>query len=222
MVGRTVYANSRLAFGLAKPQIRKGIQREARIMNSAVKHILNKYKLKKNKSQYRLYCSREGSLSVIFKELGFNLGAVIGVETGRFSKCLCTINHNLKLYAVDMWGESEVLYDKAKARLAPFNCQIIRDVSMNAVKRLADGSLDFVYLSTFHDLKNAMNDIKEWSKKVRKGGIVAGQDYNIGSNGKPSGVKLAVNKWVKKNKIKPLFVFEKNDSPTWFYVKGGK
>ena len=186
---------------------------------TTLRYILNGYQLKENQLRHKLYRSREGSLSVLFKELGFNLGAVIGAEASMFSKFLCTVNRNLKLYAVGSWGESdEGLYNKAKRRLASFNCQIIRDTSINAVKMFTDKSLDFVYINTYRDHKNVMDEIKEWSKKVRKGGIISGYDYTNGLNGQP-GVKRGVNKWVKKNKIRPLFTFEKNNPPTWFYVK---
>ncbi|OGH18434.1 MAG: hypothetical protein A2868_00600 [Candidatus Levybacteria bacterium RIFCSPHIGHO2_01_FULL_40_15b] len=92
---------------------------------------------------------------------------------------------------------------------------------MNAVKRFKDGSLDFVYINTFGDSKDAFDDISEWSKKVRKGGIVAG--YNYGNKllwgGQRLGLKKVVDKWVNNNKIRPLIVFDNNDISTWFYVK---
>lgn len=183
-------------------------------------YILNKYKLKKDEPRHELYRSRWGSLSVLFKELGFNLGAEVGVETGRYSKCLCTVNPNLKLYSIDSWEELDNKnYNKAKKRLGPFNCQIIRDLSMNAVKRFADQSLDFVFIDAAHDYDSIKEDLAQWSKKVKKGGIVSGHDYNNGLRGQPRGVKQAVNEWVRKNNIQPLFVFKKDGCPTWFYVK---
>ena len=187
---------------------------------NTLRYILNKYKLDKDQPRHVLYRSRWGSLSVLFKELGFNLGAEIGVETGRFSKCLCTVNPNLKLYSIDVWGESaNKTYDKAKKRLAPFNCQIVIDWSMNAVRRFAEGSLDFVFIDAAHDYDSVKEDIEYWSTKVRKGGIVSGHDYNNGLHGQPRGVKRAVNEWVRKNNIQPLFIFKKDGCPTWFYVK---
>ncbi len=189
---------------------------------NTLNYILNKYDLGKDQKRHELIRSRWGSLSVLFKELGFNLGAEIGVETGRYSKCLCTVNPNLKLYAVDIWEKNDGNYNKARKRLASFNCQIIRDLSMNAVKRFADKSLDFVFIDAAHDYDSAKEDIREWSKKVRRGGIISGHDYNNGLRGQPRGVKGAVNEWVKKNNIRPLFIFKKDGCPTWFYVKEKK
>ena len=184
-------------------------------------YIRAKYNLKENQSQHKLHRSRVGSLSVLFKELGFNRGAEIGIETGQYSKCLLTVNPYLKLFAIDTKVELDnAYYNKAKNRLAPFNARIYKDTSMDAVKRFKNGSLDFVYINTFGDSKDAFDDIKEWSKKVRKGGIVAGYNYSNKSQwGQRLGLKKVVDKWVNNNKIRPLIVFDKNDTPTWFYVK---
>ncbi|OGH24572.1 MAG: hypothetical protein A3B47_03790 [Candidatus Levybacteria bacterium RIFCSPLOWO2_01_FULL_39_24] len=186
------------------------------------KYILNKYQLKKNQSRHKLYRSREGSLSVLFRELGFNLGAEIGVGAGKYAKFLCAMNPNLKLFAIDAWESNDDLYNRAKARLESFNCKIIRDTSANAAKKFADNSLDFVFIDAGADYKSTGDNIKEWSKKVRKGGIIAGYNYNNELSGQPNGVKKAVSEWVKKKKIRPLFIFNKDAGPTWFYAKGTK
>ena len=94
---------------------------------------------------------------------------------------------------------------------------------MDAVKKFKDESLDFVYIDGAHDYKNVYKDLKAWSKKVKKGGIVAGDDYVDPSEPdypkKIYDVKAAVNDWVKKKKIKPLFLLAKNNDRSWFYVK---
>lgn len=199
-------------------------------MNKTLKYILNKYKLEKNQSQHRLPLSRWNSLSVLFKELGFNLGAEIGVEKGIYSKCLLNRNPNLKLYSIDSWMPYEEFkfsrdmdrqkkyYEEAKTRLAPYNCEIIKDYSMNVAKKFKNQQLDFVYIDASHSYENVKNDIKMWSKKVRKGGIVAGDDYYVFRSGNNDVVR-AVDEWVKKKKIDTLFVFDKDSHPSWFYVK---
>jgi hypothetical protein len=200
---------------------------------------------KKAKSPIGITRSRYGGLPILINELGFTIGAEIGVSKGRFSKHLCIFCPKLKLYSIDPWelfsgstpGETkermDELYLEAKARLASLNCQIVRDWSTNAVKRFADNSLDFVYIDAAHDYGHVYEDIREWSKKVKKGGIVAGHDYispkellqkkpqasSKDYNKTNYGVKRAVDTWVKKKKIKHLFVFTKDLAPSWFYVK---
>lgn len=193
--------------------------------------ILNKYHLTgKEESPIRLLCSRWRSLPRLFRKLGFTRGAEIGVEVGAFSKYLCQDNPKLKLYSIDSWsaykdygyGKSQnrqdSYYERAKAKLAPYNCEIIKDFSVSAAKRFADESLDFVFIDASHEYTHVKEDIQEWSKKVRYGGIVAGHDYYVFPSGN-DGVVKAVDQWVSKNNIKPWFLYNKEKTPTWFYVK---
>jgi hypothetical protein len=199
---------------------------------NTLEFILNRYDISKNqKSPVYLGRSRWASLTKLFRELDFKVGAEIGVERGRFSKMICQVNPQLKLYGIDAWQtykgyrdhisqeRLDEFYLETRNRMAPFNCQLIRDWSMEAVKRFEDESLDFVFIDAAHDYKHAKEDIREWSKKVRKGGIVSGHDYINGLHGITYGIKQAVNEWVKKNKIEPLFLFKKDNCPTWMYVK---
>ena len=48
---------------------------------------------------------------------------------------------------------------------------------MEAVEDFADGSLDFIYIDANHDFRYIAEDLSEWTKKVRPGGIVSGHDY---------------------------------------------
>lgn len=212
--------------------------------------ILTKYDARRQENPVGIYCSRLVSFPRLFKQLGFTIGAEVGVARGYFTKRLCQKVPNLRMYAIDAWAlwdgatsaetqtKMDRLYQDAKKRVEPYNCEIIRDWSMNAVKRFADQSLDFVYIDASHDYKNVIDDIREWSKKVRKGGIVAGHDYiepeafTFGNyNHENYGVKKAVDDFVKENNINPLFVFTKDApngraedarkdfAPSWFYVK---
>jgi predicted O-methyltransferase YrrM len=96
---------------------------------------------------------------------------------------------------------------------------------MDVVKNFGDESLDFVYIDSNHKYEYCKEDVREWSKKVKRGGLVAGHDYingvseDIGGTQTDFGVKRAVDEWVEVNSIEPLFIFDKGKSPTWFYVK---
>lgn len=197
--------------------------------------ILDKYGVRDVKSPVKLNCTRWGTLPKLFKQLGFKLGAEVGVAGGRFSKFLAMYNPGCKIYSIDAWevypgykdnesqDKMEELYLEARKRLAPFNCQVIRDWSMSAVKRFEDGILDFVYIDSNHDYEHVKEDIREWSKKVKPGGIVAGHDYINGLHGFTYGVKQAVNEWVEENQISHLFILTKradvDNCPSWMYVK---
>ena len=123
-----------------------------------------------------------------FKEMGYRVGAEIGVYKGEFSEKLCRAG--LKLYAIDPWriykdyanprGQKRLdfQYEHTKRVLSPYpHCTVIRKTSMEAVEDFADGSLDFVYIDANHEFRYIAEDLYEWTKKVKSGGIVAGHDY---------------------------------------------
>jgi hypothetical protein len=127
-------------------------------------------------------------LPSFFKEMGYATGAEIGVYKGAFSKKLCEAG--LTLYAVDPWkiytdfsnprgqGRLDQQYEETKRVLSPFkNCKIIRKTSMEAVEDFPNNTLDFIYIDANHEFRYIAEDLYEWGKKVRKGGIVAGHDY---------------------------------------------
>lgn len=132
-------------------------------------------------------CSRD-DLPQFFIDMGFKVGAEIGVDRGEFSETIA--KSGLKLYSIDPWfsyedyehtrGQAELdqLYEKTRRRLAPYpNCTIVRKSSMEAAKDFADRSLDFVYIDGNHQFKYVAEDICEWSKKVKVGGVICGHDY---------------------------------------------
>jgi hypothetical protein len=50
--------------------------------------------------------------------------------------------------------------------------------SMQAAPLIADGSLGMVYIDAEHSYQSVRDDILLWRPKIRKGGILAGHDYN--------------------------------------------
>ena len=175
---------------------------------------------------------RSSGLAGLFKELGFTNGAEIGTEYGTYAKCLCDTMPGLKLLCVDAWmsygdyrwnysqESQEEIYNKCKEILAPYNVDIRRGFSMDVVKTIPDESLDFVFIDGNHDFQNATNDIAEWSKKVKKGGIVSGHDYmRLRVKGEKLQVKDVLDGWTYANGIKVWWVFTGDRGPSWFYVK---
>lgn len=129
-------------------------------------------------------------LAGLFAELGFNKGVEIGVREGEYSEELCKANPKLKLYGVDPYISHEgyrdhvkdepfdSYYETAKKRLAPYeNYEFVRKFSLDAVKDFADQSLDFVYIDGDHSFQSCTNDIAEWTKKIKYGGIISGHDF---------------------------------------------
>lgn len=155
----------------------------------------------------------------LFSELGFDRGAEIGVYKGENAEVLCQANPKLKLYAIDNWTfyplyknfkkqwQHDQYYKEATERLAKYNCEIVKKWSMDAVKDFEDESLDFVFIDGDHRFEYVTNDIAEWSKKVKIGGIVAGHDFGRSkTNTDFHHVQDVVEAWTFSHDIKPWFV----------------
>ncbi len=186
-------------------------------------------------------CPRD-NLPQFFVDMGFKIGAEIGVYKGAFTEKFAKAG--LRMFAIDPWmayqgagrtqqeqNRQNFLYEHTQRTLAPYpNCTIIRSTSMDALKYFEDGSLDFVYIDGDHSFKHIAADIVEWSKKVRPGGIVAGHDYFYFN---PKQTRLicqvgpVVDAYVKAFEIETLYVFgkvpdahDKDDRyPSWMFFK---
>lgn len=178
-----------------------------------------------------LVASRWSYFPALFKSLGFKTGAEIGVKKGTFSRHLCQVVRGLHLYSVDPWlsypgyeGRNKQRYQNgnyklAAERLAKYNCTIVRKMSLEAAQDFADNSLDFVYIDANHVYEHARADIAAWSRVVRPGGILAGDDYLNARDADWCGVKRAVDEWTAEQGIDPWFVIVGGRRPNWFWVK---
>ena len=180
-------------------------------------------------------------LAALFAELGFTSGAEIGVEQGLYSETLCKVNPGLRLYSIDAWkaykgyrdhvtqGKLDGFYQVTQERLSSYRVSLIRKFSVEALQDFNDGTLDFVYIDANHELPFVMFDIIEWSKKVRKDGIVAGHDYYKSTRfDTKNHVTYAVNAYVQSYRIHPWFLAgskekrlgeTRDDSRSWMLVK---
>lgn len=172
-------------------------------------------------------------LPQFFIDLGFKVGAEIGVYKGEFSQKLAKAG--LSLYAIDPWkvyddfphprGQKRLdfLHEHTKRVLAPYpTCTVIRKTSMNALKDFKDESLDFVYIDGNHDFKYIAEDLYEWTKKVKVGGIVSGHDYTFieSSTGKLNKtVANVLDAYIEAFKIPNLQILAKDQFPSWLFFK---
>jgi hypothetical protein len=186
-------------------------------------------------------CSRD-DLPQFFVDMGFTVGAEIGVDKGEFSEKIAQTG--VKLFSVDPWkydddyvdrhsqDRLDSFYESTKQRLSKYpNATVIRKTSMEAVNDFPDNSLDFVYLDGNHQLKYIIEDLCEWSKKVKVGGIISGHDY-IYTNPKTMAaichVIYAVNAFTSAYNIRNWYILgrkenregERRDSwRSWMWIK---
>lgn len=170
-------------------------------------------------------------LPQFFKDMGYKVGAEIGVCQGKYTEQLCQAG--LKMYAVDSWQEYDgykdyykvnpkykksldVIYAEARERLKNYDCEIIKKSSMEAVKDFENNSLDFVYIDGNHDFRHVAEDLFEWSQKVKVGGVIAGHDYfinkNVGYNNNVH-VKPVVHAFTDALRIKDWWVLGERYAP---------
>lgn len=170
-----------------------------------------------------------------FAELGFKVGAEVGTCYGVFAEKMYKTIPDLTLFVVDSWDNAETRRRErvhqrnvewyCRNALANYRAIIMKMFSVEASKYIADGSLDFVYIDAAHDYENVKADINAWAPKVRKGGIVSGDDWYPFPSGS-TGVIDAVNEYVAQNNIK-LNVTEwdrenperDERQPQWWFVK---
>ena len=103
---------------------------------------------------------------------------------------------------------------------------------MEASRDFRRNSLDFVYIDSDHRFKETAEDLVEWAKKVRPGGIVAGHDYFTSlpqARRFRCQVGAIVDAYVKCFGIENYYTFGDNDSQTepeygfwvnsWMFIK---
>jgi hypothetical protein len=162
---------------------------------------------------------------------GYKVGAEVGVYKGEYTEMF--LKKGLKMFAIDPWiayseehsqKRQDELFRYATEQLSKYpECTIIRKPSLEAVKDFKDESLDFVYIDGDHSFQDCLEDMTEWAKKVRKGGIVAGHDYKGHSC---RYVQPAVNYYVKEHGIelhvigKRGYMIERGDKhASWLFIK---
>jgi len=113
----------------------------------------------------------------------------------------------VKLYGGSIYEQFKLNMEKAECWTSINKVHI--EYSNEAVKHYKDKSLDFVYIDASHDYESVYQDIKNWIKKVKEGGIIAGDDYNSFEE-----VKEAVNTFFKGRKLRF------SGAHTWEYYVG--
>ena len=197
-------------------------------------YILDKYTLDRDARPPLIIHSQDQRLEVakLFNELQFMTGVEVGVERGYYTEILARENPRAHIIGIDPWAayreyrdhisqeKMDRFYFDAVKLLEPFNnVELRRAYSMDAVKDFKNGELDFVYIDGNHHFKYIAQDIVEWSKKVRRGGIVSGHDFKRMRGSYKIHVKDVVQAYMYAHAIRPWFVMSGDKSPSWFYVK---
>lgn len=84
-------------------------------------------------------------------------------------------------YAEDI----EKVFEQFKSNVdkASFPYKVHRMDSVELSKNFEDNSIDFLFIDTDHTYEHVSKELKAWYPKVKKGGIIAGHDYNTSGGG---------------------------------------
>jgi len=178
-----------------------------------------------------LNISRHVGLIDLFKEKGFKIGVEVGTDMGGYAKAICKRATEIELYTIDPWkafksgledysqfemGEREKI---ARDLLAPYPlCTIIKNTSMEAIKAFRPNQIDFVFIDGNHEYEAVKEDIEEWTKVVKPGGIVCGHDY-VKDDSRKYGVIEAVNEYAEKNNIELSVLKKGTFVDCWLFYK---
>jgi hypothetical protein len=204
------------------------------MIENALEYIVKKFNIDSNKpSPFLVNFDRLTDLPALFSEVGVQSGAEIGVFNGDFSEILCKNLPGTTIYSIDPWTVYPVYnnfrkqrhhnqhYAVATEKLSKYpNSKILRKKSMDALADFEDGSLDFVFIDADHRFQSVTNDIAEWGRKVKIGGIVSGHDFCEGRRGADYvGVKHVIEAWTRCYRIHPWFVLNSHGQMSWMWIK---
>ena len=85
-----------------------------------------------------------------------------------------------------------------KNNMNSFDINLLIMDSKKACEKFEDESISFLFLDSDHSYEYTLIELKLWWPKIKQEGILCGHDYKKGYKG----VKLAVDNFFTKNKIK--------------------
>ena len=147
--------------------------------------------------------NRKHFLRHLIEKNNFKTMAEVGVRDGRTTFHLLDHCPELTIYAIDMSIKefyNKEIANKYKSRLIP-----IEATSEVAADRIADNSLDLVFIDANHSYDYVKKDIIKYTPKLKENGLLTGHDIDY------PGVNRAVNEMIKQYDVGPNYVWIKNN-----------
>tara|TARA_X000000368_G_C23000222_1_gene698605 strand:- start:243 stop:971 length:729 start_codon:yes stop_codon:yes gene_type:complete len=154
-----------------------------------------------------------------------NFGVELGVAEGNFSSQMMESNKFKLFYGIDSYNtfqHNDKEFENTKKKLSIYkNYKLIRSSFEDSLSHFKDNSIDFLYIDGFaHEGNDGGKTLSEWVKKVKIGGICAGDDYH---DDWPL-LKKIINYYIEYNKL-DLYVTQNSSDekysnyPSWFFFK---
>jgi len=161
------------------------------------------------------------SLTPLIEKLEFTNGVMVevGSYTGESTVMFAQCGKFKEIHAIDPWSNEHRALDLAACdmkivekhfdkRVAPYSMIIKhKTTSRAASNKFHEVCLDLVYIDAIHTYEELKADIFYWLSKIKKGGYIAGHDYNSRSY---PGVVQVVKESFQEGKIYPgsVYVFK--------------
>jgi methyltransferase family protein len=184
-------------------------------------------------SRWKLWATREPGTATknrkrLFEELipkGL-VGAELGVYKGNMSKCILEINQPQELHLIDPWWEYDKTWhwavgDTSTARsFAIIILNMFKEIQngqvqfhigddLRVLEAFPDRYFDWVYLDTTHEYNHTKREMAILRRKVKRDGIIAGDDWQNDPSHAHHGVCKAVSEFLENNPTWSL-VFREN------------
>ena len=115
-------------------------------------------------------------------------GMECGVDEGKFSRQILDTCQPRELILVDTWdskrfssSKMQRVQDDFTDEIAAGKIHIECSTSIEALSRVADATLDWIYIDTDHSFGTTHGELVLASKKVKRDGYICGHDYTLGS-----------------------------------------
>lgn len=163
----------------------------------------------------------KGRRKIVARHLPKNaVGVEIGVFKGDFSSSMLEVLEPKKLYLIDPWKNfedpkfSKSLFGKNsendmekiksdvaerfKDEIASGQVVMMQGMSEDRLGEIEDGSADFVYIDGDHSYEGVKQDLELSFPKVRRGGFMVLDDYNVAGWWK-DGINRAAHEFLGDN-----------------------
>jgi predicted O-methyltransferase YrrM len=145
--------------------------------------------------------NRKHFLRHLIEKNNFKTMAEVGVRDGRTTFYLLDHCPNLIIYAIDM--SIKEFYNKEIANRYKNRLIAIEAKSEVAADRIADNSLDLVFIDANHSYDYVKKDIIKYTPKLKESGMLTGHDIDY------PGVNQAVNEMIEHYDVGPNYVWIK-------------
>lgn len=80
---------------------------------------------------------------------------------------------------MEKMGRAPADFARNLHRYGVFNCSLRVGDSTKEANTFDDKSIDFVYVDADHTFEGCLRDLQAWYPKLKKGGLMAGDDYGV-------------------------------------------